>query len=171
MKKVAILALAVNLLSGLTAYAQKDKSQRLSPPVQITETTSNGVTIHVDYSQPSLKGRIMGRDIVPFGQVWRTGANEATVFEINKDVVIDGKNLPAGKYGLYTIPGETLWTVIFSKSWNQSGTRYDQAEDALRMEVRPHTLATFMEKMTFDVKKDGEVSLMWGNTGVAFNVK
>lgn len=100
MKKILSLALFSGiLLMGINAQAQnEDKSKRPSPPATVTATTSKGTVIKIDYSQPSVKGREIGKDVEPMkGKVWRTGANEATVFEVSKDVTINGKNLPAGK--------------------------------------------------------------------------
>ena len=94
------------LFSAFTACAQ-----RPSPPAKVSETTSAGVKITVDYSQPAVKGRTIGKEIAPFGQVWSTGANEATWMEVSKDVKVEGKALKAGKYGIWTIPGEKEWTI------------------------------------------------------------
>ena len=99
------------------------------------------------------------------------GANEATVFEINKDATINGKKLAAGKYGLYSIPGEKEWTIIFNKTWKQWGTNYTEADDALRVKATPSKSKAFTEKMTFAINKDGKVSLLWGDTNVSFVVK
>jgi hypothetical protein len=123
MKKLVSIALFSGiLLITVNAHAQEDKSKRPSPPATASATTSKGVTIKIDYSQPSVKAREIGKDVEPMkGKVWRTGANEATVFEVNKDVNINGKALKAGKYGLFTIWNGDSWTVIFNKTWNQWG--------------------------------------------------
>ena len=159
------------MLIGNIAFAQKDKSKRTSPPAKITETLNNGTVVTIDYSQPSLKNRSIGKDIAPFGKVWRTGANEATSFEVSKDVTIEGKPLPAGKYGLYTIPGEKEWTIIFNKAWDQWGTVYKQDLDQLRVNVKPETAESLKERLTFEISKNGEVSLEWGETEIEFDVK
>lgn len=162
--------IATTLLISMKSFAQEDKSKRPSPPAKVSETTNNGNTITIDYSQPSVKGRTIGNEIAPFGKVWRTGANEATVFEISKDAKINGKSLPAGKYGLYSIPGEKNWTIIFNKTWNQWGTEYKEADDALRVVTQTGKAPTATEKMTFNVSKDGKVTLLWGNYSVSFTV-
>ncbi|MBO9203613.1 MULTISPECIES: DUF2911 domain-containing protein [Niastella] len=169
MKK--LLLLSAIALVAIGVQAQGDKSQRPSPPAKVSETTSNGVTISIDYSQPSVKGRTIGTDIAPYGKVWRTGANEATVFEVNKDVKVEGKSLPAGKYGLYSIPGKEEWVIIFSKTWNTWGTNYKEADDALRVNVKPGKAPSATERMTFTVDKSGKVSLLWGNEEVDFKVQ
>jgi hypothetical protein len=170
MKKTLILALLITCGSfGLKA--QQDKSKRASPPAKVSETIASGATVSIDYSQPSLKGRSVGKEVAPYGKVWRTGANEATVFEVNKDVTIEGKPLKAGKYGLYSIPGENEWSIIFNKVSDQWGTQYSEANDALRVSVKPTKSGTTTEKMTFNIAKSGTVSLLWGNTKVDFKVK
>ena len=172
MKKILFQAfIATSLLSAFNCSAQDDKSKRPSPPAKVTETTASGVTITIDYSQPSVKGRTIGKDIAPYGKVWRTGANEATVFEINKNATVEGKPLAAGKYGLYSIPGENEWTIIFNKTWNQWGTNYTEGDDALRVKVKPVKAKMSNEKMTFKINKDGTVMLMWGDKQVNFTVK
>lgn len=101
MKKAIVLLMITGLFSAFTACAQ-----RPSPPAKVSETTTSGVKITIDYSQPAVKGRTIGKDIAPFGKVWRTGANEATWMEVSKDVKVEGKALKAGRYGIWTIPGE-----------------------------------------------------------------
>lgn len=165
------LFLVVASFVTLSACGQGDKSSRPSPPAKATETTDNGVTITIDYSQPSVKGRTIGSEIAPYGKVWRTGANEATVFEVSKDVKVEDQALAAGKYGLYSIPGETEWVIIFNKTWKQWGTQYKEADDALRVKVKPGKTAQFTEKMTFTISKSGNVSLMWGDVQVDFIVQ
>jgi hypothetical protein len=172
MKKLIFSTLvAVGLLSSVAGCAQQDKSKRPSPPDSVSQTTANGLVITINYSQPAIKGRTIGKEIAPYGKVWRTGANEATTFEISKDARVEGQPLPAGKYGLYTLPGENEWTVIFNKTWKQWGTVYKMEEDALRVKAKPGKAQTFYEKMTFAIDKTGKVSLMWGDTQVDFNVK
>jgi hypothetical protein len=116
MKKLILLALIFSSLANFSAFAQQDKSKRASPPALVSQTLKSGATVSIDYSRPSLKGRTLS-ELAPLGKVWRTGANEATLFEINKDVKIEGKDLAAGKYSIYSIPGEKEWTIIFNKTW------------------------------------------------------
>ena len=171
MKKIlSFCAIAAFSLAAFTSCAQ-DKSKRPSPPAKATMTTTKGVTISIDYSQPSVKGRTIGKEIAPFGEVWRTGANEATTFEVNKDVTIAGKKLPAGKYGLYSIPGEKEWTIILNKKtdlWGSNG--YSQDNDVLRVVSKPGKSKAFTEMMTFVINQSGMVSLMWGDVQVDFKV-
>lgn len=170
MKKVLLLS-AIALVA-LGVKAQDDKSKRPSPPAKVTETINNGTVVTIDYSQPAVKGREIGKDIAPYGKVWRTGANEATTFEVSKDVKVEGKALPAGKYGLFTIPNKEEWVVIFNKTPNQWGAyKYAEGDDVLRVKVKPTKAPQFTERMTFNVDKSGKVSLLWGNEEVDFSVK
>ena len=172
MKKIVSAFLLVTALASTTVSCaqEEDKSKRPSPPATFT-TTDNGVTVKIDYSKPSVKGRTIGKDIAPYGEVWRTGANEATTFEVNKDVKVEGQDLKAGKYSLFTIPTENEWTLIFNKQPTQWGAyKYDEKQDALRVKVKPTKAASFTEQMTF-AKKEDKIALMWGDTEVDFTVK
>lgn len=160
------------LLSAILLVSVSAMAQRPSPAATVKETLNNGTTVSINYSQPSVKGRTIGTDLEPMeGKVWRTGANEATVFETDKDIKIEGQSLPAGKYGLFTIMNGNEWTIIFNKTWKQWGAfSYKEAEDALRVKVNAGKTASFAEKMTFEINKDGKVSLSWGDILVIFNV-
>lgn len=170
MKRFLLFSLLAILITIVQGCLPEDKSKRPSPPATATETLTSGNAITINYSRPSLKGRKIGKDVAPFDEVWRTGANEATTFEITKDAKIEGKALPAGKYSLYTIPGEKTWTVIFNKTWEQWGTEYKAADDALRVQVTPAQSPEFVEMMRFVIEKNGRVLLFWGDTVVAFRV-
>ena len=170
MKKILLLTLIVGFFSNLNVSAQQDKSKRVSPPAIVSQTLGSGAEISIDYSRPSIKGRSMDV-LIPAGKVWRTGANEATVFETSKDVKIEGQKLPAGKYSIYSIPGEKEWTLIFNKTWKQWGTVYKESEDALRINVKSGKSKQFAEMMTFEIAKNGKVSLMWADTQIDFKVQ
>jgi hypothetical protein len=106
------------------------------------------------------------------GKVWRTGANEATVFEVDKNVKVEGQSLAAGKYALFSIMNGDEWTIIFNKTWNQWGAfSYKEADDVLRVKVKSGKASPFAEKMTFTIDKSGKVSLMWGDVQVDFKVQ
>jgi len=174
MKKIATFAL---LLTGLVissqTQAQGDKAKPASPPASVKETTTSGVTISINYCQPSVKGRTIGKDLEPLpDKVWRTGANDATVFEISKAAKINGKELPAGKYGLFTLSGKDNWTIIFNKTWKQWGAfNYKDADDALRVQAPVKKAEPFAEQMTFTIDKSGVVTLLWGDNKISFTVQ
>ncbi|TDS10341.1 DUF2911 domain-containing protein [Sphingobacterium paludis] len=168
--KASSILFFLTMISFVT-FGQTDKSKRPSPPDSVKVKTTDGVTIAIHYSKPSLKGRQLGVDIAPVGKVWRMGANEATTFAVDKNVTIDGKALPAGKYSLYSIPGEQQSTIIFNKTWNQWGTKYDESQDALRVEVSSVQSATNQEQFTIQVAPSGTVTSSWGTYTVPFSVK
>lgn len=170
MKKLLVLTLIAGLFSSTASFAQQDKSKRPSPPAKVSQTLASGAEISIDYSRPSIKGRSLSV-LAPAGKVWRTGANEATVFESSKDITVEGQKLAAGKYSLYTIPGDKEWVVIFNKTWKQWGTVYKESEDALRVKVKPGKSSSFTEQMTFDIAKNGKVSLSWADTQIDFRVR
>ena len=161
----------VLFLTVATACGQGDKSKRPSPPATVSQTITSGATVKIDYSQPSVKGRKIGGEIAPYGKVWRSGANEATVFEVSKDVTVEGKPLPAGKYTLWSIPGETETTIIFNKETGQWGTQYKETEDFLRVPVKTGKSPQFTEKLTYTISKSGKVALIWGDKSFDFNIK
>lgn len=160
------------LFAVTTVNAQGDKSKRPSPPALVKQKVGE-TTVSIDYSQPSVKGRTIGTDLEPkAGVVWRTGANEATVFEVDKNVMVEGKELPMGKYGLFTLVNGDDWTIIFNKTWKQWGAfTYKEADDALRVTVKAGKADPFAEKMTFVIEETGKISLLWGDVKVVFTVK
>lgn len=167
---VSILSLL--LIFATNSSAQSDKSRRPSPPASVKQQVGN-TEISIDYSQPSVKGRTIGVDLEPKeAEVWRTGANEATIFEADNDVLINGKLLPKGKYALFTIVNADNWTIIFNKVWKQWGAfKYQEDKDALRVIVKAFKAEPFAEKMTFTIDAEGKVSLSWGEKKIEFTVK
>ena len=160
---------ALFILTILTAYAQDDKSKRPSPPDQISKTVGS-LIITIDYSQPSLKGRDLNK-LAPLGEVWRTGANEASWIEFSEDVMIEGKSLKKGKYGLFTINNNEEWTIIFNKTWKQWGAyNYNPEEDVLRIKVTPVSVDDITEKFTIDIDDSGLVNLLWGRKIIPFQI-
>jgi DUF2911 family protein len=164
------ICLSLFLFAFVAAQAQNNPPA--SPPDSVFVKTKDGVTISISYSQPSVRGRTIGKDLEPLpGKVWRTGANKATVFEVNKDVKVEGKKLPAGKYGLFTILENGEWTVIFNKTWSQWGAfNYKEADDVLRIKVKDDKSKDFTEKMKFTINDKGEVDLNWGDHELEFDV-
>ena len=188
--KKHLLFFAMLLWSGLAVQAQEEatmektpavKQPRLSPPDTVRGAADKDVSITVAYSQPSLKGRKIGSaDFVPYGKVWRLGANEATTIEFGWPAIIDGKTLPAGKYGLYAIPGEKEWVLIFNSVWKVGGLDYTNNEaagsktDVLRITVKREKAAAYTERLKFYINSSGgpgKVYFVWGDYLVGFNVR
>lgn len=171
MKTKALLVVALMMFVSGAVMAQSDKSKRPSPPAT-AEGVIDGVKIKVDYSQPSVKGRKIFGALEKYGQVWRTGANEATVISFDKAVKIEGKDLPAGKYALFSIPGENEWVIIFNSvtdTWGAYDYEKNKDKDVLRVTVKP-AKTDLTEKLTFTVGAN-DVSFKWENTLVSFKVK
>ncbi len=169
MKKLAVL-IAVFAVFQVAAVQAQDDKKPLSPKETVTGK-AGGASVEIVYSRPSSRGRKMIGGNEPFGQVWRTGANEATTIEFDKAVKIEGKQLPAGKYALFTIPGEKEWTIIFNKEHKQWGAyNYKQSEDALRVTVPAKKADNFVETFTISVDNN-EVALAWENSKASFKVQ
>jgi hypothetical protein len=175
MKKLLLCLLTGALFTTYSANAQDAKKPKPSPADTVKTTIANGVNVEIDYSRPSVKGRTIGKDLEPMeGKVWRAGANEATSFIVDKDVKVDGKSLPAGKYAFFTIKNGSEWTLIFNKTWKTWGAfdyEKNKGQDALQVKVKEAKTPSFTEKLTYTIDKSGKVSMSWGNYLINFTVK
>jgi hypothetical protein len=169
MKKI-ILVLAI-MLASYTIQAQV-KTPQPSPKASIEQVV--GLTdVAVDYSRPSMKGRTIFGDLVPFGKLWRTGANANTTISFSEDVVIDGKTLKKGKYALYTTPKADNWEIVFYSDTDNWGTpeEWNDSKVALRANARPETLNRNVESFTIGINNldnnFGNLELSWEKTLVA----
>jgi len=166
-------AVAGLLVAGATTAAAVEYP-RVSPKATVTQVV--GVTdVTINYCRPSVRGRAVWGGVVPFDKVWRTGANEATTITFGDEVTVGDTKLPAGTYGLFTVPGREEWTVVFNKGAKQWGAfNYNAADDVLRVKVKPQT-ASFTELMTFTFTGVGatsaEVALTWEKLRIAFTLK
>ena len=171
MKKLILLSIFVLALS-LSSFAQ------LAPPPESARQEISQMVgdtkISISYHRPNVKGRKIWGGLVPYGEVWRTGANNATVFEVSNDVTINGQKLSKGRYSLHSIPGESEWTIIFNKNADQWGSfRYEAKDDALRVTAKPMA-SEFHETMSLEVenvvKNVAEVHIRWDKIAVPFTV-
>lgn len=168
---LSVLCLAFLLVSALPAQAQERSSTlpRVSPNASVSQTV--GITeVRVTYGRPAVRDRTIFGDLVAYGEVWRTGANEATTISFSTPVSVEGEEVDAGTYGLFTIPGEDTWTVILNDVAEQWGAyNYDASQDVLRVEVTP-TSAPMHEQMTIgftDVTDtSATLTLTWAETRV-----
>jgi hypothetical protein len=164
------------LVLVLTAFmgAHQDKSARPSPP-GTAQVNLKGKKITIDYGRPSMKGRKIIGELVPYGKVWRTGANEATTLTTEADLNIGGTNVPAGKYTLYTLPSEGTWKLIINKQTGQWGTVYEESQDLARVDLKKSSLSQPVEQLTisFDKKNDStaDLVLQWETTQLSVLVK
>src|ERR1700720_4557404 len=154
MRKVGIFCSLT--LVGLAATAVPSQGQVTSPPTKATCKFADGKTIAVAYSSPRMRGRKIFGDLVPFGEVWRTGADNATSFVTNTDLVVGGKNAPAGKYTLFTFPTQSKWTLIISKQTGEFGIPYPGAQfDFARIDMKVSKLASPLENFTISFDQAG----------------
>lgn len=174
MKPVYILIL-VTIISCLAFSQNKENKVRLSPKAEVMQVV--GFTeIKINYSRPAVKKREIWNKLVPYNTVWRAGANEATKFTFSTDVIIENKLLKAGSYSFFVIPTKSEWTIIFNKVADQWGAfQYNEAEDALRIKVKPNRANHFREWLTYEITKTGDysatISLIWEKLIVEFRVE
>jgi len=157
-KKIAIAAIVAVALVALVAgvKAQQDKSKRPSPPATASCDLGGGKSITVDYSSPRAKGRKIFGGVVPYGEVWRAGANEATTFVTTSDVMVGGTHVPAGSYTLFTVPNKDKWSLVISKKTGEWGVPYPGADsDFARIDMKASTLPAAVEDFTISFDKSG----------------
>lgn len=170
----SLIICALLILTMESNLAQNFETPRPSPNATVSQTV--GVThITIDYSSPGVKDRTIWGELVPFGEVWRTGANEVTSITFDDPVKINGNELSAGTYGIHTIPGETEWEIIFSKDTEvDAGSNYDPEKDALRIKVKPEE-APFVERMIFIFTNTTDskttANLWWKKLRVPFDIE
>lgn len=153
----------------------KTKKKVLSPHKSAMSMIGDA-HVHIDYSSPGVRGRIIFGGLLAYDQVWQAGAHNATWLETNKDLTIDGKTLKAGKYGIFTIPSKEEWVLIFNSNWNQHGKDdYDEKDDVLRFNVKPFISEEITEHLEYKVKKlsdtEGSISLAWEKVTVSLPFK
>ena len=166
MKRIAFTLLALTATISLSIAQNKPAS-----PLATVEGTIGAAKVKIVYSQPSARGRQIMGNLVPYDKVWRTGANEATTIEFDKPVKIEGKDLPAGRYSLFTVPSEKQWTIVINKTADQMGAfDYKKEDDILRVNVPSKKAPSFVETFNISIVKDN-IELKWENTLVAFKVK
>lgn len=179
MKKTIIgFVLSAALLLGAGAtQAQGIKMPAPSPSSKLEQAVGLS-TVTVDYSRPSVNGRTIFGDLVPYDKIWRTGANGSTDITFSDDVTLEGNKVPAGKYALYTIPGKDEWTIILHKNtelWGDGGADYKQEQDLVRFKVKPQQnprkAETFLIDFANVTASSADVELLWDNVVVPFTIK
>lgn len=179
MRKFFIFSLiGIAIIAAIVAFIgfmQLKNTKSFSPEEEV-EFNSGDLSIKVFYNRPSKKGREIFGGLVPYDQIWRTGANEATTFETNKDLVVEGQTLKAGKYSLWTIPRETTWTIIFNSEHGQWGVNskgeanHNPELDVLRVDVDAVQQDQVFEQFTItfeETAQDAEMILIWDKTLVS----
>lgn len=153
-----------------------EPSRKVLSPHTSTMAMIGDAHIHIDYSSPGVRNRIIFGGLLAYDQVWQSGAHMATWIETSRDLIIEGEVLPAGKYGFFTIPSKDQWTIIFNSNWNQHGKdEYDEKEDVLRIKVNPIISDEVIEHLEYHINKtndnEGTISLSWEKVAVQFNFK
>lgn len=170
MKKPPLVVTMLIAVFAVTASAQmsNDRSQRPSPAAQAQCTFSDGKTITTDYSSPRAKGRQIFGGLVPYGEVWRTGANEATTFVTTANLAAGNVNVPAGNYTIFTIPNQGKWTLIINKKTGEWGIPYKYESDELgRVDMKVSQSTSMVENFTIAFNQKGntcEMSISWEKT-------
>ena len=172
-------SIKLGLVAAFALFASTAISQVKLPAASPTQTINQDFAlsnISLTYSRPSVKGRDIFGQLVPYGAVWRTGANASTKIKFGEDVSIDGKAVPAGEYSLFSIPGAKEWTFILSKNlkgWGSMG--YNDSEDLLRFKATsqklPFNIETFTMLFSNQTQNSVDVQLLWDNVAVSFTVK
>ncbi len=167
----------------LQASAQISKEEVCYNPNLVKDTSKKSIksmavavinadSIKINYHSPGVRKRIIWGGLVPFDEVWVTGAHDATTLEIPKAFIVNGKEIPPGKYALFTIPGKKEWTVILNKNWNQHlATEYDEKEDVVRINIKP-TKNAHTERLQYFIEhrndNDGKIALTWEKIRIEF---
>jgi hypothetical protein len=173
LKRTAFVVLFALTLCIL-ASAQQDKSKRPSPPAQAQCKFSDGKTITVDYSSPRMKGRKIFGGLVPYGEVWRTGANDATTFVTNANLSVDGKDVPAANYTIFTVPEQNKWTLIINKQTGEWGIPYKyEANELARVPMQVSKTSAPVENFTISFEPGGDtctLKMSWENTQASVKI-
>ena len=171
MKKLQQVLLIATAITFSFAVSAQNAKPRVSPPQSATGKIRRA-TVTISYSSPSVKGRAIWGALVPYDKVWRAGANEATTFETDKDIKVEGSLLPAGKYSFFLLPREnTAWTAIFNKEPRQWGAfKYDESKDQLRVDIKPTVLRDTVQALNYQITRKG-FSLNWEKLSVPISIK
>jgi hypothetical protein len=186
MKLTVINILIILLLIASACQRKKENTDHEHAGIQ-TDTTKKSIPqeehaqvgnahVTLKYYAPAVRSRTIWGGLVPYGEVWVTGAHSATAFEIDKNFIIGEKEIPAGKYALFTIPNVDTWTIIINKNWNQHlADDYDEKEDMIRLEVQPEPLQNLQERLKYTIIVESEtnatVSICWEKIKVSFPFK
>jgi len=176
---IAVSLFAVATLASAQMNMSDDKSKRPSPPASATCKFSDGKTIKIDYSSPRAKGRKIFGDasekaLVPYGQIWRTGANDSTTFVTDANLNVGGKAVPAGSYTIFTVPKADAWSLVISKKTGEWGTDYPgEKEDLVRVPMTVSKTSAPVENFTIAFDQAGSkctLRIEWENTRASVDI-
>ena len=165
LNKIHLLLVAFLITNTINAQEKPTSTK------EVASGKINGATITINYGSPSVRAREIWGKLVPFNQVWRAGANDATTFETDKELIVEGSKLPAGKYSFFIIPNDKQCTVIFNKESKQWGAyKYKEKEDQLRVTVKQKVAKSKAEKLMYSINNNS-ISLSWDNWIIPISVK
>ncbi|WP_426094546.1 DUF2911 domain-containing protein [Flavobacterium sp. DSR2-3-3] len=165
LNKIHLLLVAFLITNTINAQEKPTSTK------EVVSGKINGATITINYGSPSVRAREIWGKLVPFNQVWRAGANDATTFETDKELIVEGSKLPAGKYSFFIIPNDKQCTVIFNKESKQWGAyKYKEKEDQLRVTVKQKVAKSKAEKLMYSINNNS-ISLSWDNWIIPISVK
>ncbi len=177
MKKLLLIPvalLAVASIASAQMNMSEDKSKRPSPPASAQCKFSDGKMVKIDYSSPRAKGRKIFGSLVPYGEVWRTGANDATTFVADTNITVGGKAVPAGKYTIFTVPKADAWSLVISKKTGEWGTDYPgEKEDLARVPMTVSKTSAPVENFTIAFNQAGNkctLMMEWENTSAKVEI-
>jgi hypothetical protein len=171
------LVAATAVVAAVTVISNRTFAQPPGSPHETVKATVGGAEISIEYGRPYVRGRKIMGGLVPYGRVWRTGADAATTLTTTKPLAIGGATVPAGKITLYTLPGEDQWKLILNKQTGQWGTEYDQSKDLARVDLTKKALSAPVDQLTVAIEpgtgNDGTLKISWEHTelSVPFTVK
>jgi Protein of unknown function (DUF2911) len=175
MKKSRVWILVTIAIAALAAIVVAQGNKPASPPGEAALKFDDGKTVSIQYSRPSMRGRKIFGGLVPYNEVWRTGANAATNLKTDVGLTIGGASVPAGSYTLYTLPGAASWKLIVNKQTGQWGTEYNQSQDLARVDMKVGQRASPLEEFTISFDKTGANSatlkLEWDTAVASVDVK
>lgn len=164
--KHTFFAIVMTMATAFVGAQEKKAS-----PAETATGKIKGANVTINYGSPSVKGREIWGGLVPFGKIWRAGANESTTIITDKDLTIEGKVLPAGKYSFFVVPQKDVATVIFNSATGLKGTNgYNEKDDVLRVGVKPIATSTKTEKLVYKINKDN-ITLSWDNWDIPIRIK
>lgn len=154
---------------------EKTDTSKKSIPSQVSKEIGNA-QITIKYHSPAVRGRVIWGGLVPYGDVWVSGAHKATSIEISKDFRVGEQKMPAGKYAIFTIPSKDEWTVIFNRNWDQHlADEYSEADDVVRIRVKPVALADTAERLRYEIEQAGDrianIRISWEKLQVPFSIQ
>lgn len=183
-----IFALLIGIITPVIIHAQSPKKEEVCyNPNAVKDTSKRSIKsaavgkigkaqISINYHSPGVRKRVIWGGLVPYDEVWVTGAHDATNIEIDKAFVVGGKTILAGKYAIFTIPGKSTWTVIINKIWDQHlANNYDKKEDVIRIKVKPVKQAKSTERLQYFIKNGtgskGTIAVAWEKVSVSFGIE